>query len=556
MPTIDEYLRKGPTQKAEKKRRGRKPKRHAEKKAPKVETELTPEFENRLWKVADKLRKKMEVHQYKYVVLGLIFLRALSYSFYERREELKKLMSDPSSELYIPDQDLRERMLEDEDFYLSGGALYIPVEARWDYLVKNASQPNIAELIDNAIEVLENKYPDRLKNVIPKIYTQSPLDHHDYTYLINKFSEIDFGYDHKAKDIFGRIYEYFLGKFTEVEGKLGGKFYTPRSLTRLIVEVLDVKGGTILDPACGSGGFFVSALEKLERDGIDPLTLSIHGQDSDPMAYRLTKMNLLIRGAEGDIRIGDSYHDDKFAGMTFDYVVANPPFNDSEWGADRIRPDDPRLRLGGKRLPVPPNNNANYMWILHFIHHTAPTGKAGFVMANGALTGGRVEGEIRKAIIENDLIYGIVAAPQKLFYNVSLPVSLWFIRKEKPKHMKGKVLFINAKDLYVQVSRRQNVMTDEHIKKVVDKFKLFEEGRLDEIDETGFAKVATIEEIAANGYALTPGRYVGVKLEFDDRRTFDEKMREYSEELGKLLREEEELTGKIREVMEALGWKI
>jgi len=320
------------------------------------------------------------------------------------------------------------------------------------------------------------------------------------------------------------------------------------------VDVLDVKGGSIFDPACGSGGFFVSALEKLEREGIDINELSIYGQDSDPMAYRLTKMNLIIRGAEGDIRIDDSYHDDKFMDMTFDYVVANPPFNDSEWDANRIKPDDPRLRIGNKKVPVPPNGNANYMWILHFIYHTAPNGKAGFVMANGALSAGNVEGEIRKAIIENDLVYGIVACPPKLFYNLSLPVSLWFIRKEKPDYMKGKVLFINAKNLYKQISRRQNILTEEHIKKIVDKFRMFESGEdEDKINELGFAKVATIDEIAKNGYVLTPGRYVGVKIE-DDGIPLEVKMKEYSEELKKLLDEEEKLRNKVKEILDALGF--
>ena len=517
--------------------------------------ELTPNFENQLWKAADKLRKKVEVHKYKYIVLGLIFLRYLSYAFYERRNELKELFSDENSPYYIDDPELRVLALEDEDYYLEAGVLYIPEEARWDYLKNNANQPNIAEIIENAIEMLEEKYPKQLQNVIPKEYVNSNLDHYDLAYLINLFSEIDFGYDHKARDIFGRIYEYFLGKFTEVEGKRGGKFYTPRSLTKLIVEVLDIKGGRMFDPACGSGGFFVSAIEKLEREEIDRFELQIYGQDSDPMAWKLTKMNLVIRGVEGDIRVGDSYHDDKFYDMRFDYVTSNPPFNDSEWGAERIKPDDPRLRINGFRVDVPPNSNANYMWILHFIYHLAPNGKAGFVMANGALSAGGVEGEIRKAIVKADLVYGIVACPPKLFYNVSLPVSLWFVRKEKPEHMKGKVLFVNAKDLYTPISRRQNVMTDEHIANIVEKFRLFERGELDKIDEIGFAKVATLEEIAKNGYVLTPGRYVGVKLDLDDE-SFDEKMRVYSVELSKLLKEEEELKEKIKGVFEALGYRL
>lgn len=518
--------------------------------------ELTPEFENQLWKAADKLRKKVEVHQYKYIVLGLIFLRYLTYAFNERREELKRLFKDEKSSYYIEDEEMRKLALEDEDYYLEAGILYIPEEARWDYLVRNANQPNISEIIEKAIETLENKYPKQLKDVIPKVYTSSNLDHYDLSFLINLFSKIDFGYDHKASDIFGRIYEYFLGKFTEYEGKRGGKFYTPRSLTKLIVEVLDIKRGRIFDPGCGSGGFFVSAIEKLEREGIDKFNLLIYGQDSDLMAWKLAKMNLVIRGVEGDIRVGDSYHDDKFYDMRFDYVTSNPPFNDSEWGAERIKPDDPRLRVNGVKVPVPPNSNANYMWILHFIYHLAPNGKAGFVMANGALSAGGVEGEIRKAIVEADLVYGIVACPPKLFYNVSLPVSLWFVRRDKPKHMKGKVLFVNAKDLYEQISRKQNVMKEEHIAKIVEKFRFFEEGKFEEIDEVGFAKVATIDEIERNGYVLTPGRYVGVNLEFEDERTFEEKMREYSEELSRLLKDEEELTGKIKEVLSSLGYRL
>jgi len=259
--------------------------------------ELTPEFENQLWKAADKLRKKVEVHQYKYIVLGLIFLRYLTYAFYERREELKKLFADEKSEYHIDDKELRDLALEDEDYYLEAGVLYIPEEARWNYLVRNANQPNIAEIIERAIEILEEKYPRQLRDVIPKVYVSSNLDQYDLSYLINLFSKIDFGYDHKANDIFGRIYEYFLDRFTEVEGKRDGKFFTPRSLTRLIVEILDVKGGRMFDPACGSG---------------DKAELSIYGQDSDQMAWKLTKMNLTIRGVEGDIRIGDLYHDDKF----------------------------------------------------------------------------------------------------------------------------------------------------------------------------------------------------------------------------------------------------
>ncbi len=262
-------------------------------------------------------------------------------------------------------------------------------------------------------------------------------------------------------------------------------------------------------------------------------------------------MNLAIRGVEGDIRWGDSYHDDKFFDLRADYIVSNPPFNDSEWGRDRVKPNDPMFKYG-----LPPENNANYVWIQHYIYHLAPNGKAGFVMANGALSVGGVEGEIRRKIIQDDLIYGIIATPPKMFYTVSLPASLWFIRKTKPEHMKGKILFIYAKKMYKPISRKQNIFTEEHIAKIVEKFRKFERGEPEEkINEVGFAKVATIEEVAKNGYVLTPGRYVGIKLDEEDI-SFEEKMSQYSKELSELLRKEAELTEKIREVFKSLGWEV
>ncbi len=508
-------------------------------------------FEDKLWKAADKLRKKIEVHEYKYVCLGLIFLRYISYAFEERQKELEKKFCDPRDDEYIPDEKMRIEAEKDKDRYLCEGVLYVPEEARWDYLVKNANQPDIGKIIDRAIELLEKEYPRQLKDVIPKIYTSINLDSFDLAYLINTFTQIDFGYDHKGKDIFGRIYEYFLGKFTEAEGKRGGEFYTPRSVTELIVKVLDVKGGRIFDPACGSGGFFVSALKKMEKEGLDKNTLSIYGQDSKPMCWKICKMNLVIRGAEGDIRIGDSYHQDQFFDLRAEYVVSNPPFNDSGWGADRVKYDDPRFKYG-----IPPDNNGNYAWIQHYIYHLAPNGKAGFVMANGALSVGGLEGEIRKKIIQDDLVWGIVACPAKLFYNVSLPVSLWFLRKSKPEYMKGKVLFIYAKKLFKPISRRQVIFTEEHIEKIVEKFRMFEKGEDEEkINEIGFAKVADLKEIEKNGFVLTPGRYVGIKLE-EDEIPFEEKMKTYSEEFSKLLAEEAQLTKKIKEVFKSLKFEV
>jgi type I restriction enzyme M protein len=501
-------------------------------------------FEDKLWKAADKLRKKLEVHEYKYVVLGLIFLRYVSFAFEEKRKQIKNETEK------FPEK-IRDKVFEDRDIYQANGILYIPENARWDYIKKNANQPNIGEIIDKAIETLENEYPKQLKDVIPKIYSKVNLDQFDLAYLINLFSEIEFDEGHFGKDIFGRIYEYFLSKFTEAEGKKGGEFYTPRSLTKLIVEILDVKEGKIFDPACGSGGFFVSALEKLQKENIEKERLSIYGQESKEFVWKVCKMNLAIRNTEGDIRWGDSYHDDKFFDLRADYVVSNPPFNDSEWGRDRVKPNDPRFKYG-----LPPENNANFVWIQHFIYHLAPNGKAGFVMANGALSAGGQEGEIRKNIIEDDLIYGIITTPPKMFFTVPLSASLWFLRKSKPEHMKGKILFIYAKKMFKPISRKQNVFTEEHISKIVEKFRMFENGEPEEkINEIGFSKIATIEEVAKNGYVLTPGRYVGIKLDEEDV-PFDVKMKEYLKEMTDLLNKENELNEKIKDVFKSLGWKI
>ena len=508
-------------------------------------------FEDKLWKAADKLRKKVEVHEYKYVVLGLVFLRYLSFAFDERRKQLEKGLSDPASDEYISYEEFRKQALEDKDRYLKQGILYVPEKARWDYLVKNATQPNIGEILDKAVEILEEEYPRQLKDAIPKNYTGINLDALDLAYLINLFSSVQFELGHEVKDIFGRIYEYFLGKFAEAEGKKGGEFYTPRSLTRLIVDVLDVKGGRIFDPACGSGGFFVTALEKMERGGLDKNTLTIYGQDSKPMPWKICKMNLALRGAEGDLRLGDSYHDDKFFELKAEYVVSNPPFNDSGWGAERVSYEDPRFKYG-----IPPDNNGNFAWIQHYLYHLAASGKAGFVMATGALSGGNVEGAIRRNIIEDDLVYGVVACPPKLFYNVPLAVSLWFIRKSKPECMKRKALFIYAKKTFKQISRRQVILTEEHIERITEKFKMFEAGEPeDKIDEVGFAKVVTIGDIEKNGYVLTPGRFVGIKAE-EDETPFEDRMKAYSVELSNLLAEEEELTQRVKETLGSLGYKV
>jgi type I restriction enzyme M protein len=485
------------------------------------------------------------------VVLGLIFLRYLSFAFEEKRRTLEKEFSDSESGRYISSERFRKEALEDKDYYLAQGVLHVPERARWNLLVKNANQPNIGELLDNAVDILEETYPKQLKDVIPKIFTRINLDALDLAYLIDLFSSIRIDLGHRAKDVFGRIYEYFLGKFAEAEGKKGGEFYTPRSLTLLIVEILDIKGGRIFDPASGSGGFFVSVLEKMEREGKDAASITIYGQESKPMPWQICKMNLALRGAEGDIRIGDSYHDDKFQDLRADYVVSNPPFNDSAWGVERVKHDDPRFKYG-----IPPDNNANFAWIQHFIHHVGPNGKAGFVMANGALSGSNLEGKIRRKIVEEDLVYGVLACPPKLFYNVGLPVSIWFIRRSKPEHMKRRILFVNATKMFEEVSRRQVIFGEEHLSRIKRKFRAFEKAmEVEEIDEVGFAKVETTQRIAKNDCVLVPGRYVGVKP-IEDDIPFEVKMRAYSQEISELLNQEQEIAERVRDTLAALGHKV
>lgn len=513
-----------------------------------VKEEKDVDFEDKLWKAADRLRKKVEVHEYKYVVLGLIFLRYLSFAFDERRRELEKEVSNPQSEEFVSFEGFRKQALEDVDRYLKQGVLFVPEKSRWDFLVKNSSQPNIGELLDKAVENLEEQYPKQLKDAIPKIFLSINLDALDLAYLINIFTSIPIEPDHKVKDVFGRVYEYFLGKFAEAEGKKGGEFYTPRSLTKLIVDVLDVRSGKIFDPACGSGGFFVSALEKMENEGLDKNTLTIYGQESKPMPWKICKMNLALRAAEGDIRLGDSYHDDKFPELRANYVVSNPPFNDSGWGADRISYNDPRFRY-----KIPPDNNANFTWIQHYIYHLGLNSKAGYIMAKGALSGGNTEEEIRKKIIEDDLVCGIVGCPPKLFYNVPLAVSIWFLQRGKPENTKNKTLFVDARKTYKKISRKQVSFTEDQIKQIVEAFRLFEKGEPpDKIDRVGFAKVATTDDIIRNGYVLFPERYVGFSIVEDDK-TFNEKLKHYSDDLIPLLNEENDLGLQVREILRSLN---
>ncbi len=422
------------------------------------------EIERELWAAADKLRGNIDVSEYKNIVLGLLFLKYISDAFYKRREELEAFTRDLKNEdFYVKDEKARAQILETKDFYKSAGVFYVPEKSRWEYLQTKTMQSDIGRVLDKAMDLIEEDNRAELEGVLPKIYTRTTLDHAVIGELVNIFSRISFDHDFdREKDILGRIYEYFLGQFASSEGKRWGEFFTPRSIVKLLVEVLEpYENARVLDPACGSGGMFVAMGEYLRNHGQDPSKLAINGQESNQTTLRLAKMNLAIRGLSGKIELGNTYYQDKFPHLQADFVIANPPFN-AEWEPSRLSDSDPRITLG-----TPPSGNANFMWVQHFAHHLAPNGYAGFGMPNGALSVSGKEGDLRRKLIEADLVDVVISCPSKLFYNVSLPVSLWFLAKNKSgdrfRNRAGETLFIDARDAFEQISRKQVVFNPEHI---------------------------------------------------------------------------------------------
>lgn len=513
-------------------------------------------FEKELWKAADRLRGNIDVSEYKHIILGLLFLKYVSDSFYERREKLAQWTSDSKKqEYYILKESDRKFIINDKDQYKSEGVFFVPEKARWEYLRNYASHSNIGKYIDEAMEAIENENPKQLKGVLPKIYTQTKLESHILGELVNIFSKIEFNHDiEKEKDMLGRVYEYFLGQFASAEGKRGGEFFTPSSIVRLIVEILEpYENSRVFDPACGSGGMFVQSREFLKIHKKDASKISFFGQESNFTTLRLCRMNLAIRGIFGQIELGSSYYDDKFPDLRADFVIANPPFN-AEWEPGRLSDKDPRIKYG-----IPPSGSANFMWIQHFMHHLAPNGMTGFVMANGALAVGGREGEIRKKIIEEDLIDVIVACPPKLFYNVGLPVSLWFVSKNKKNgrfnNREGKTLFIDARETFEPISRKQVIFTEKNIKKIAGTVRAWRggEGLEKYKDIAGFCKSVKKEEIVKNGYVLTPGRYVGVAEEKDDGVPFGEKIGKLTRELKEHFKESKKLEKEIEDNLKEIN---
>jgi type I restriction enzyme M protein len=494
----------------------------------------TQSLEEALWGAATALRSSMDAADYKHVVLGLIFLKYVSDTFMVRHEELARLVDDESSEYFMPNEAAKLSVLEDRDEYTAEGVFWVPEGHRWVDLKKAGKQSDIGGRIDKAMDAIERENPS-LKGVLPKNFSRQELTPEMLGGLIDVFSRSDLAAEeHKGLDVLGRVYEYFLGKFAGGEGKRGGQYYTPRSVVQLLVEMLQPYHGRVYDPACGSGGMFVQADKFVRAHGGTHADISVYGQESVPTTWRLAKMNLALRGIEANLgpEWGDSFHADKHADLRADFVIANPPFNQDDWGGERLG-KDPRWKYG-----APPAGNANFGWIQHMLHHLAPTGTMATVLANGSLSseqGG--EGEIRKRLVDGDLVECIVALPPQLFFGTQIPVCLWYLTKNKvgiPNGVKTRkrtqeTLFIDArKNLGYMENRTVRAFDDGDIKKVADAYHAWRgtdssDGKPYE-DVVGFCRSVSTEEIAENDYILTPGRYVGaVDLE-DDGEPLDEKI--------------------------------
>lgn len=513
-------------------------------------------FEATLWAAADKLRNNMDAAEYKHVVLGLIFLKYISDAFEERRNQIRLESADAKSEWFIKDQSERETLLEDRDEYASHNVFWVPQEARWVKLQSNAKQPEIGKIIDDAMTAIERDNPS-LKATLPKDYARPALDKQRLGELIDLIGTIGLGdKENRSKDTLGRVYEYFLSQFASAEGKKGGQFYTPQSVVRVLVEMLAPYKGRVYDPCCGSGGMFVQSEKFIEAHGGKIGDISVYGQESNNTTWRLAKMNLAIRGIDGNLgqTHADTFHNDQHKDLKADYVLANPPFNDSDWGGDRLKTDI-RWKYG-----IPPASNANYAWVQHFIHHLAPSGIAGFVLANGSMSSNQSgEGEIRKNIIEADLVDCMVALPGQLFYSTQIPVCLWFLARDKKngrfRDRRGTTLFIDARKLGVLVDRVHRELTDADLLKVAGTYHAWrgDKGAGKYADVAGFCKIVNRDEIREHEYVLTPGRYVGA-LELDEENEkFQDKLTRLAKDLNSQFARSSELATRIEKALEDLA---
>ncbi len=505
-------------------------------------------FEQKMWQAADKLRNNLDAAEYKHVVLGLIFLKYISDAFEEKHAELLaevRLGANP----------------EDRDEYLADNIFWVPKEARWSFIQGQAKSQNVGKIVDDAMLAIERDNP-RLKGILPKSYARPTLDKHRLGELVDLIGTIGLGEkEHRSQDILGRVYEYFLGQFANAEGKKGGQFYTARCVVQVLVAMLAPFKGRVFDPCCGSGGMFVQSEKFIEEHGGRVGDISVYGQESNPTTWQLAHMNLAIRGIEANLGKdnADSFHRDLHPDLKADYILANPPFNSSDWGGERLR-EDRRWRYG-----APPVGNANFAWVQHFIYHLAPNGAAGFVLANGSMSSNQSgEGEIRKKIIADDLVDCMIALPGQLFYNTQIPVCLWFLTRSKTdkrfRDRRGQTLFIDARKLGVMADRTHRELAPEDIEKIAGTYHAWrgDQGAGEYQDVPGFCKSATVKEIESHGYVLTPGRYVGAEDAEEDDEPFAEKMerlaRQWTQQVQEAQTLDEAIAGNLRR-MGFLGGK-
>ena len=490
-------------------------------------------FEDAIWRAADKLRGNLNAAEYEGVVLGLIFLKYISDKFDAKFQEL-------SQDEYAD--------VEDKDEYEADGVFFVPQDARWSVISQAAHTPQIGKVIDDALEAIERENT-KLKGVLPSNYARPELDKRRLGDVVDLFTNIHMLASGDEKDLLGRVYEYCLQKFASMEGKNAGEFYTPSCIVRTIVEILQPYAGRVYDPCCGSGGMFVQSAKFIQNHQKDINNISVYGQEANPSTWKMAHMNVAIRGLEANLgkSYADTFFNDQHPTLKADFIMANPPFNLSDWGADKLE-KDVRWKFG-----IPPAGNANFAWMQHMIHHLSPNGRIGLVLANGALssqTGG--EGAIRQKIVEADLVEGIIAMPSQLFYSTGIPVSLWFLSRNKQQA--GKVLFIDARNMGTMVTRAIRELMPEDITKIADTFEAFRKGTLE--DEAGYCAVKTLQDIAAQDFILTPGRYVGIAEQEDDGEPFAGKMKRLTSELSGLFAESHRLEEEIKKQLSSIGFEI
>jgi type I restriction enzyme M protein len=510
-----------------------------------------------LFEAADRLRGSVESAEYKHLVLGLIFLKYVSDSFERRRAQLADEFGNPDHEDYIADPQIRESALEDRAEYGAKNVFWVPAGARWGDLLDAASQDDIGSLIDGAMTAIERENPE-LRGILPHIYAAAPLDPGKLGDLMETVAKIGFGADEAtARDVLGRVYEYFIKEFARSEGHRGGEFYTPAGVTQLLVQMLEPYKGRVFDPACGSCGLFVQSARFVAEHGGRPEEISIYGQEKNQATQRIGLMNLAIHGLAGDIKRGDSLLDDKHPTLKADFVIANPPFNLDKWGAAQVA-GDARWVYG-----EPPDGNANFAWVQHFLSHLAPDGRAGFVLANGSLSGTvGGEGKIREGIIRADVVDCVVSLPSKLFYTTGIPVCLWFLDRNKQssgeRDRREEILFIDARAMGQKISRTQIELSQDDMKRISDTYHAWrgQNGAGTYTDELGFCKSATLAEVEKHGFALAPSRYVGVPESVESAEEYEERVTELLDVLSDQLIADAAATTQMKTALEAIGYEL